>query len=1278
MVRRTAARKGKLAKKTTVSDESEVPPSSQNASLELASKSSVAEQPSASSNPTEREDSSSKKDESELTPVGKEKDSVDKDQSASTDEVPTESQTIQQSSSGEVEPSSPTDKGVSQSSPAEVLPSIPTERAVSPPTVEEESGIVQDSSQSSKAVFDVDEVPTQQESEVVQGTLSPTSTAKNQSVKKKILSKAVLEEKMAGNEETTTEKLTSVITQDDSESPKAQKQVVDDLPTENEETQASITVEETVPPSEKATAPENSDVEILEGTDKVADESQEYAEIDLTIESSTQLEKEIQVSYAKNDQGEDREIMDESSMLLEDEIHENPELLDNYEFSVIQSGNIPEKQHFWGGDETPLFEILKKAAAKKNLPPSYQPVFLSEESTENVSEKQESSIADSSESEETKVVEDDDTRKYQNPDLFPQGIFASENPLLMLHPQDPPVRSCNMRNPEFVPQDVATSTRPWFVASKDIRPPLQEFDHSPLIKDLFQAKILHYREAKNKKTQKSKKNTKKSKARDKAHNDNDELNVLNQYKDHEIVYNNGSVVRKDDLLSLLPGQWITGTIIGAALNYLWETYVPDDLPLSQQMHVFDPSFLVLLLQGKPALKRYRPSRVKKIMMKRFQGKAAIQSRALLFICHTKQVHWQLIIVYPRLKEIEIMDPAGWDGQQNARLIFRLLYDDAHEYLDDDHFHDYFQPSMLDYGWKYIDTLPAIPKQTNSFDCGYFVIGYAEAILRGFDPRNIVQKDALKTRRFYMAQFSEERFFKGKKGIKRDFKPYWVDNAISKSLKNKPVKEVLPIDEDPDVEQMKTWEIEVYDPIERLESVGGKDDLIPESDIEKMVEFANENAAFEDSDLDLEETPKKRPREKSLLALPSFRREHPQELERRKQELFNAKQESKEKKRKKPPPTEEEKAEAKRKRQEREKEKREENKKRYLERQEKIKLNRHRRQVIEIAKNKLLKSGIDKITTRNRSAWLKHASIGMQKVFMASKDHAKHIREQLDADPESIEAQIQQLRFVKGRSGLNSDGEANFPVTWKDRHGSENESWYYNYYEGKDKEGKTITQLNPEWVEAQFNEVFLEMCKMTPLFLPIPIGSSYFDGVPVPSHLELRHLQNAYRQKNNEYCLTYSVASALRYMKFGNEAILIAQEADFYSSLPGDNALDYISQLIQVHVPMIGRFVVYNKVRPKKPIRIMTKEDLLRDLKPYLTLVLPVARDGSSDHVFCVVDDVIFDARCKYPLKLTNESLDWICGKNGCEKLGPVYYFGESMFPKKLQKKEYLRHLRRNW
>lgn len=75
-----------------------------------------------------------------------------------------------------------------------------------------------------------------------------------------------------------------------------------------------------------------------------------------------------------------------------------------------------------------------------------------------------------------------------------------------------------------------------------------------------------------------------------------------------------------------------------------------------------------------------------------------------------------------------MDPAGWDGQQNARLIFRLLYDDAHEYLDDDHFHDYFQPTMLDYGWKYIDTLPAVPKQTNSFDCGYYVIGYAEAIL----------------------------------------------------------------------------------------------------------------------------------------------------------------------------------------------------------------------------------------------------------------------------------------------------------------------------------------------------------------------------------------------------------------------------------------------------------------------------------------------------------------------------------------------------------------------
>ena len=47
------------------------------------------------------------------------------------------------------------------------------------------------------------------------------------------------------------------------------------------------------------------------------------------------------------------------------------------------------------------------------------------------------------------------------------------------------------------------------------------------------------------------------------------------------------------------------------------------------------------------------------------------------------------------------------------------------------------------------------------------------------------------------------------------------------------------------------------------------------------------------------------------------------------------------------------------------------------------------------------------------------------------------------------------------------------------------------------------------------------------------------------------------------------------------------------------------------------------------------------------MVVPQGKDDSVGHAVCVVDDLIFDSTQKYALKLTKESLDWICGAGGC-------------------------------
>ena len=63
---------------------------------------------------------------------------------------------------------------------------------------------------------------------------------------------------------------------------------------------------------------------------------------------------------------------------------------------------------------------------------------------------------------------------------------------------------------------------------------------------------------------------------------------------------------------------------------------------------------------------------------------------------------------------------------------------------------------------------------------------------------------------------------------------------------------------------------------------------------------------------------------------------------------------------------------------------------------------------------------------------------------------------------------------------------------------------------------------------------------------------------------------------------------------------------------------------------------------------MTLQDLLQNKSPFPTLVIPRGNDMSVNHAICVVDDIIFDSTQPKALWLTRESLDWICGKQGCE------------------------------
>ena len=195
------------------------------------------------------------------------------------------------------------------------------------------------------------------------------------------------------------------------------------------------------------------------------------------------------------------------------------------------------------------------------------------------------------------------------------------------------------------------------------------------------------------------------------------------------------------------------------------------------------------------------------------------------------------------------------------------------------------------------------------------------------------------------------------------------------------------------------------------------------------------------------------------------------------------------------------------------------------------------------------------------------------------------------------------------------------------------------------------QLMIHWCEKVFQLDFLCILWLKPnIWFEVPIGSSTItDEVPVEmkSKIEVK-----YRLDNKDYCLIYSVASALNYMGHKKEALLIVDDAAKYEALVGELAFDKVKQLMKTLMPQVGIPETYNKHRKRKKTVQLTPDDLCNERSKYLHLICPVGKDSSRDHAICV-DDLIFDARYKVALKLSIASLHFICGGEGMHKLGTV-------------------------
>ncbi len=211
----------------------------------------------------------------------------------------------------------------------------------------------------------------------------------------------------------------------------------------------------------------------------------------------------------------------------------------------------------------------------------------------------------------------------------------------------------------------------------------------------------------------------------------------------------------------------------------------------------------------------------------------------------------------------------------------------------------------------------------------------------------------------------------------------------------------------------------------------------------------------------------------------------------------------------------------------------------------------------------------------------------------------------------------------------------------------------------------VDLLNPKWVKDSFDSVFYELVKMNPAqFWPVTVGSSRRDEDKIaPESLLVTSVHLEYPKNDLDHCITKGMASCLHYCGAVQPPLELSRLGNTFMHLPKPTAELLLEETMKKIVPCIGTCVVMHKrIRQKRRGKNkvgISMDELINNKTPFPTLVVPCGVDGSLNHAVVVVDDLIFDSTQEHPLKLSRESLDWICGGDGISSLNCVLRWNRS-------------------
>ncbi|KAI6684089.1 hypothetical protein NL676_030002 [Syzygium grande] len=180
--------------------------------------------------------------------------------------------------------------------------------------------------------------------------------------------------------------------------------------------------------------------------------------------------------------------------------------------------------------------------------------------------------------------------------------------------------------------------------------------------------------------------------------------------------NSGIQITGETLLCLRPGAWLNDEVINLYLELLKEREKRNPQKFLK-CHFFNTFFYKKLTSGRSG---YDYNAVRRWTTQRKLGYSLIDCDKIFVPIH-QEIHWCLAIINKKDEKFQYLDSLGGRDSRVLRALARYIVDEVKEKSGKD----------IDVGlWEqeYVSDLPA---QENGFDCGMFMIKYADFYSRGF-------------------------------------------------------------------------------------------------------------------------------------------------------------------------------------------------------------------------------------------------------------------------------------------------------------------------------------------------------------------------------------------------------------------------------------------------------------------------------------------------------------------------------------------------------------------